>query len=426
MDPKTGGLAMLQCYSDSEDESQPDMAEMSTAKESEGSTLPTNVSGYCNTRIHSRQMETIAAVHNCDSDSSVAGFNDGNCMIVEDVFTNHSITAYPHRLSDPELYIREAPADSIDTKDCTNLVPDKLPEIVNFPQPYRQIDSSDSDSDSSSDESIVSIPKRRVMDDMDENDNEHSGVTQNTKMLEDLGLLDLPPLEDLVISVPEAECIPIGKITNIIDILVLVMAKKGTPAVDLDSVLFLDNGKKTLGKVFDVFGQVNEPIYMVRFNSAEHIVELGIAIGMEVWFAPRTSHTAFVFVDALMRVKGSDASWEHDQEPPDGCIEYSDDEDERKAKAAARSRRAAARQGEDGETRLPQPKKQRQRRQHPSRSYDNRPSNPFYMQPQHPALQYYHTPPSQRNIMTNQPPPPPPSSYTDPPLGGPTQFPPPS
>ena len=46
MDPKTGGLAMLQCYSDSEDESQPDMAEMSTAKESEGSTLPTNVSDH--------------------------------------------------------------------------------------------------------------------------------------------------------------------------------------------------------------------------------------------------------------------------------------------------------------------------------------------------------------------------------------------
>jgi len=273
------------------------------------------------------------------------------------------------------------------------------PATVQFSEPYRQTYSSESDSDSSSDESIASVPSRCVVEDLAENDDhETNNSTGKMKMLEDLGLLDLPPLEDLVISVPETECIPIGAVSNIIDLLVLVTAKRGTPAVDLNSVLFLDNGKKTLGKVFDVFGQVNEPIYMVRFNSAEHISEKGIQVGMEVFFAPRTPHTAFVFIDALMKMKGSDASWEHDQEPPEGCIEYSDDEEERKAKAAQRMRRTTTKHGEEESSQLPRPKKQRQGSQFYRRNA-NSPANPFYMQPNQ---QYYPPHPSHADMWTNR------------------------
>ena len=338
-------------------------------------------------------------------------------------------------------------ADDIDGKSCLNLLnPSKItsqhpsepqPAIVEFSQPYRQAYSSESDSDSSSDESIISVPVNCVVDGVTENyDYENSNIPNNSKMLEDLGLLDLPPLEDLAISVPEAECIPIGTVSNIIDLLVLVTAKRGTPAVDLNSVLFLDNGKKTLGKVFDVFGQVNEPIYMVRFNSAEHISENGIQIGMEVFFAPRTPHTAFVFIDALMKMKGSDASWEHDQEPPEGCIEYSDDEEERNAKAAQRMRKA--KQGEEGSSPLPRSKKQRQGSQF-NRRHNNPSLNPFYMQSNQ---QYYPPHPSQANMWTHHSPswvppsnqlptwgpppnqPPPPYVYSR--FGGPSQIPPPS
>ena len=77
-------------------------------------------------------------------------------------------------------------------------------------------------------------------------------VTSKSNMLKDLGILELAPLEDLKISVPEEECIPIGTVQQIIDCLVVVNAKKGCPAIDLDSVLFFDHGRKTLGQVFDV------------------------------------------------------------------------------------------------------------------------------------------------------------------------------
>jgi hypothetical protein len=49
---------------------------------------------------------------------------------------------------------------------------------------------------------------------------------------------------------------------------------------------------------------------------------------VEVYFASQTHHTAFV--------EGKNASWDNDQEPPEGCLDYSDDEQERRAKAAHR------------------------------------------------------------------------------------------
>lgn len=143
---------------------------------------------------------------------------------------------------------------------------------------YRDIKSSDddssSDSDSSEDLTPVATPVPPLGDDPVDGeasdseeksmeDRERERTFGRAQMLADLGIFDLPPIEDLAISVPEQECITIGKVHNIIDMLVIVAAKQGCPAIDLDSVLFLDHGKQMLGKVLDVFGPVSEPMYMV-------------------------------------------------------------------------------------------------------------------------------------------------------------------
>lgn len=39
------------------------------------------------------------------------------------------------------------------------------------------------------------------------------------------------------------------------------------------------------------------------------------------------------------RMKGSDASWEHNNEPPVACLDYSDDEEERQARRMLRNRK---------------------------------------------------------------------------------------
>ncbi len=157
--------------------------------------------------------------------------------------------------------------------------------------------------------------------------------------------IQLPPIEDLHISVPEEACALIGTVESIVDDLVVVKALPMTPAIDLDSVLFLDTGARPLGKVFDVLGRVNEPFYCVRFNSNDHIREKEVTVGQEVYCAPKTEHTAFIFVEQLRRMKGSDASWKDNLEPPPRFIDYSDDEEERNARKA----RKANKTGQNGQ-----------------------------------------------------------------------------
>ncbi|XP_050091008.1 H/ACA ribonucleoprotein complex non-core subunit NAF1 [Anopheles aquasalis] len=145
-------------------------------------------------------------------------------------------------------------------------------------------------------------------------------------------LHELPPIEELTITVPEEECKPIGRIDSIVAQIVLVQSEPGVELLNLETVLFLERGKRTLGKIFDVIGQVNRPIYCVLFNSNQEVLAKNITVGMEVFCAPRTEHTSFIILSELMRMKGSDASWMNDNEPPPNMVEYSDDESERYAK----------------------------------------------------------------------------------------------
>ncbi|XP_023936254.2 H/ACA ribonucleoprotein complex non-core subunit NAF1 [Bicyclus anynana] len=224
---------------------------------------------------------------------------------------------------------------------------------------YRDLDSDSSSSDSSSDSDVESV--KEEMSSGDELDGtSKSSKLEPPKVHGELSLDELPPIEDLAISLPPQETVKIGVVASIVDRLVIVRAFPQTPAVDLDSVLFLESGAKTLGKVFDVFGPVTEPHYCVRFNSAEHVRERGVACGADVFIAPRTDHTSYVFLAGLMKMKGSDASWLNDIEPPPSHIEYSDDEEERKANKAKKEQQKQNRQesAENGEnSKNPPPRK---------------------------------------------------------------------
>lgn len=178
----------------------------------------------------------------------------------------------------------------------------------------------------------------------------------------ELGIDDLPPIQDLTITVAEEDCIKLGTVSGIVDTLgmltqcfafsdfrmfiyvnvnlfaVLVDSIPNFAAVDIDTVLFLDKGNRTLGQVFDVMGNVASPIYCVRFNKPQDIADKNITVGLPVYVAPKTEHTNFIVLSELMNQRGTDASWEDDIEPPEGCHEFSDDEEEREARRAQRQR----------------------------------------------------------------------------------------
>jgi rRNA processing protein Gar1 len=110
--------------------------------------------------------------------------------------------------------------------------------------------------------------------------------------------------------------------------------KKHAP-LDEETILF-DSRRRAISKIFEIFGPVAIPFYSIRFNSLDEIEtrELDLQIGSHVFYAPECKeYTKFIFnVDELRQEKGSDASWNHDNEPPVECIEYSDDEAEKLAK----------------------------------------------------------------------------------------------
>ncbi|KAI4486526.1 hypothetical protein M0804_005896 [Polistes exclamans] len=187
--------------------------------------------------------------------------------------------------------------------------------------------SSDSDSDSTSDSDSSSssesdennsIPK-------DKNTIIHNRKRNEKKKKSELD--DLPTIKDLKISVSEDLCDFIGKVSWIVDSSVVVHPIAGKPTLNLDTVLFVDKGRKTLGRIEDVFGQVSDPHYSVRFNSLMHIKENGIYVGMEVYYCPNSPYTSLVFLHELV-TKGIDAETDtlEDGEVPD----FSDDEEELK------------------------------------------------------------------------------------------------
>lgn len=208
--------------------------------------------------------------------------------------------------------------------------------------------SSDSDSSSSDDNLNLHTKIKKKLEehnDSEDDDDEDGGFGKKKKrepirVKGEFLLEDLPPIEDLLISVSEHESIELGFISGIVDQLVLVEAIPNSMPLDIDTVLFLDNGKKALGAVFDVLGQIHRPLYCVRFNSNEDIKTKGIEIKMKVYCAPRSEHTSFVILSNVMNMKGSDASWKNDTEPPPNLVDYSDDEQERQIKRNKKVNRA--------------------------------------------------------------------------------------
>ena len=66
----------------------------------------------------------------------------------------------------------------------------------------------------------------------------------------------------------------------------------------------------------------------------------GVTRGMiMVYFAPKTEHTTFVFLEQLMKLKTSDVSWSNGEEPLPQFIEYSDEEQETRAKQEKKIKR---------------------------------------------------------------------------------------
>ncbi|XP_013200924.1 H/ACA ribonucleoprotein complex non-core subunit NAF1 [Amyelois transitella] len=370
-----------------------------------------------------------------DSDDTETRSNTGNedsdaAEISEMVLKNNIINACAHG-----PLARNSVRDD-DDHSTRHMIIDSMESGVVEYEVTEYRDDSDSDS-SSSDCSDSDVDSVKDIEEISSGDEDIAGRPEKVeipKVKGELDLDDLPPIEDLAISLPAQETTKIGTIASIVDRLVIVRAFPETPAVDLDSVLFLENGAKTLGKVFDVFGPVTEPHYCVRFNSAEHVSTRGVRPGADVFIAPESSHTSYVFLSQLMKVKGSDASWLNDVEPPPSQVEYSDDEEERRANRERKEQRQRQREEENGETSKNRRNSDTRRNQRPSESSSRFGSGPSRGRNPFSAGSRRNNPNSFPRFgrpwsVDARPPPPHPAApagpYSAPPYNGPPTFPPP-
>ncbi|XP_017349749.1 H/ACA ribonucleoprotein complex non-core subunit NAF1 isoform X2 [Ictalurus punctatus] len=240
---------------------------------------------------------------------------------------------------------------------------------------------SDSSSSTSSSSSSSSDPIVMVTNQL-EQDEEEDGVAPGKKAApvrtqDELLIEDLPAVENLTISLPDGtDMEPVGIISSIVDQLVIIESKKDTPTLNDDSVLF-NKDRMSIGRVFEVFGPVCQPYYILRFNSQEDIEQRDLKIKEPVYFAPKIKDfTEYIFVEQIKQTKGSDASWKNDQEPPLEALDFSDDEQEKMAKQKLKAQRRPQQQrqeesdsdSESSATRPPPPPRRKPRQnRNPSR-----------------------------------------------------------
>jgi hypothetical protein len=193
------------------------------------------------------------------------------------------------------------------------------------------------------------------------------GPTTKNEVIEPT--VDAPPYS---VVPAEKDIRPLGKVHSIIDSVVVVSQDTGKApgavsqyyngaVVPVDSqgrrgeqageYSVLDTGslltfedRNVLGVVYETFGSVLEPLYALRFATAEQINAEMIYVGKAVYYVPADS--TYVLTRALRAMaKGSDASNVWDEEVGDDERDFSDDEAEAEYK---RSVKAAKRQ--DGST----------------------------------------------------------------------------
>ncbi|XP_029014220.1 H/ACA ribonucleoprotein complex non-core subunit NAF1 isoform X2 [Betta splendens] len=220
-------------------------------------------------------------------------------------------------------------------------------------------------------------PSAPVVDDDDD-----VGLNQSApiKTRDEVLLEELPAVEEVAVSLPEdAELEPVGTVSSILQQLVVIQSLKDTPALTDESIIFTSD-RLAVGKVFEVFGPVSSPLYILRFNSAEQISSKGLMEGLTLYYAPAIrEYTGYILTQQLKLLKGSDASWKNDQEPPEEALDYSDDEKEHEAKRRVKNKRMRDNNSADN------PNKDYQQQQKP-RQLDfkgflsRRPRSPFRQQ----------------------------------------------
>ncbi|KAJ2732798.1 hypothetical protein IW152_003522 [Coemansia sp. BCRC 34962] len=191
--------------------------------------------------------------------------------------------------------------------------------------------SSDSDMEDESEDDRANVLKMIAEGEDDDEDQQPSNSAPATRneildpLIPELTMTELPATAQLT---------SLGAIHSIVANSVIIQAHISGErhVLDSESVLCFDN-RRVLGLIYDVFGPVSRPMYTVRLRG--EVDRSQVVVGRRVFFSPGWVR---MLVTEKLRVKGTDASNEYDEEVDEDAMEFSDDEKEllhrRRAKKA--------------------------------------------------------------------------------------------
>ncbi|KAG1845973.1 Gar1/Naf1 RNA binding region-domain-containing protein [Suillus tomentosus] len=259
-------------------------------------------------------------------------------------------------LSDDSIASSSSEIDSEDEVEADLMVPEEesanpTPVLPASPEPDSSSDSESSDSDSESDEDETAdkaedknaLNPRKPQIDVD--DDEESGATAVASYVQTKNeIVDTDIVVPSISEVGLEEVLEkVGEVMNIIGNVVIV---KGLPAdssrtasekaLDVETLLVFDD-RQVLGHVYETFGPTSQPLYQIKFNQSYPLDAEKIRVAREVYHIPHRSN--FVFMAYLKKLRGSDASNIHDEEPGEDEMEFSDDEQEAAFKQARKKKR---------------------------------------------------------------------------------------
>lgn len=195
-------------------------------------------------------------------------------------------------------------------------------------------ESSSSEDDSSDSSSSESSSEEESENDVNNPDREDVEVPRTRNEILEAPVQRLP--EDFALT--ETMTIePVGTIFSIGDKAMVIQANSSGEYRILDEgTVFCLEDRTLIGVLCETFGQVERPLYVVRFENAEEMSKFSDKKGAQVYYVVPNSQ--FVLTEKF-KCKGSDASNFHDEELPAEEQDFSDDEQEALAKQSKKRRR---------------------------------------------------------------------------------------
>ncbi|KRZ16677.1 H/ACA ribonucleoprotein complex non-core subunit NAF1 [Trichinella zimbabwensis] len=164
----------------------------------------------------------------------------------------------------------------------------------------------------------------------------YNGNLKAPKVHGELSPEELPKIERLSIKAyNNVELVELGEIKSVFEKMIIINSNENVPPLAENTVVFNDS-RKSVGEIFEVFGPVKRPMYIIRYNGKSEIEELNLKEKMKLYYVDDEAFTNKIIPHDLI-AKGSDASWMHNHEVPEDERDFSDDEQERKWKLSMRT-----------------------------------------------------------------------------------------